>query len=402
MLYEFTCVVSKQGRSTSVSGSLLARSVQLPSVSVDGLPSGLAANPDSRIVLSGASKSPVPGTLSTQWVQTAGPPVSLSDPNVRILISEILSSQTCAQPAEIGQSLLSSQTVSRRKYATAASSCTDSPPILAPLLAQVVATSLASSSLVFRPNALQPGTTYSFALVARDASGNSSARVTINTSPKPHGVLGRGAIGVIQASAPSGVAFATKFSLSAGQWADEDGPLEYQYEYTVDSPDGGEEGSAPVILSRFSPTAVLEDVTLPPGLSATGNTVNISLCVHRNAGPAHCTLLPASGLPPNYNANLVAYHSRRLCVLLCCVSGFAGSCATATAPSPARPKLACALRRRSWRMPSLRQPLCRASPAARPRCALPLPRFVSSRLCSLLSFSRLLHNNTGTAFHTGP
>lgn len=139
----------------------------------------------------------------------------------------------------------------------------------------MAATLVTSASFVFRPGALQPGESYAFDLVARDAGGTASARLSITTSALPRGTAGRGSVGTLRASAASGVAFTTAFSLFSSGWLDEDGPLQFQYEYTVDG-----SGRPPVVLSRFSPAPVLSDITLPAGLDSAGNLVTLRLCVH--------------------------------------------------------------------------------------------------------------------------
>lgn len=76
--------MSKGGRSSSASGYLEVRSsASLPVVSVDGL-ADEKVNPDARLLLSGTVRSLFPDSLRTTWLQTAGPPINLTDPTVRI------------------------------------------------------------------------------------------------------------------------------------------------------------------------------------------------------------------------------------------------------------------------------------------------------------------------------
>lgn len=161
---------------------------------------------------------------------------------------------------------------------------------------QVAATPVTSTSFVFKPNALEPGATYRFALYASDPGGTSFAEVEVPVSTAPHGLGGPGTLGALSAAATGGpgngtqaspgVAFATVFRLAAAGWAEQDdGPLLYQFQYVVlgqqQAADGGGGGGggapAPVVLAKFQPGKTLSGVTLPAGLDAAGNIVQLQL-----------------------------------------------------------------------------------------------------------------------------
>lgn len=82
ILHNITCTVTKDARSASATGYLVAQSKPLPVVSVDGL-SGAKVNPAARLVLQGSVRSVSPEALSVAWRQIAGPSIDLTSPAVR-------------------------------------------------------------------------------------------------------------------------------------------------------------------------------------------------------------------------------------------------------------------------------------------------------------------------------
>lgn len=155
------------------------------------------------------------------------------------------------------------------------------------------------SSLVILPGALLPGRSYVFTLNATDPVGSNSADVPVTTARAPRGLRGA-AVGSVSAvvsggvgSTTRGIAFITVFSLSASNWADEDGPLLYQFQYIMNPVDSsgmppaapqagtGEPGAIPplaVILSPFSRLDSLSGVTFPAGLEARERNITVQLC----------------------------------------------------------------------------------------------------------------------------
>lgn len=232
--YQITCTVSKGSRQATASGFLVARALPLPLVAVDGLGGQPApkVSPTGRVVLRGNVTSSAPVSLRVRWVQAAGPPVNLSD------------------------------TVA------------------------VAATPLSAPVFAFRPNALLPRSKYVFNLTAEDIGGVAYAEVPLTTSGAPRGVggaeVGRMDVSAAGPSAPvpsptaaaSGVAFSTLFTFSAADWSeDEDGPLLYQFQYTIE----GAGARAPtVILSSFKPVPAVTTM-LPPGIGQAGSIVTVEM-----------------------------------------------------------------------------------------------------------------------------
>lgn len=248
--YDITCRVSKGDRSSSSTGYLVVRSSPaLPVVSVDGLAED-KVNPNSTLVLRGSVVSLFPDTLRTEWVQTAGPqpPLDLADPNV------------ASTPRE-------------------------------------------STSLVLRPGVLAPGEAYAFAMRARDSGGAAQAEVPVPVARVPYGNRGAAPSGTpigslvarLDAGAGSpttaalgGVAFVTVFSLSAEGWVDEDGPLQFQFQYVLNGQ------TATAVLAPFQPSPLLQGVVLPAGFDFRENNVTLQLLVQNRygaiGGPAETTL----------------------------------------------------------------------------------------------------------------
>lgn len=240
--YEITCTVSKTGRSTtSATGYIIARSVpKLPTIKLDGLPSGGRVSPSDKVTLSATVTSVAPDQLSLLWTQKAGPGLNLSSPDV-------------------------------------------------------VATPLTTASLVLLPGALPPGSSFVFLLTATDPVGSVSAEVSLTSARAPRGLRGAaaGSIAAVVAggvgNTAEGVAFATVFTLSASNWADEDGPLLYQFQYVVKPPTDasalGADAAAlgavpalPVTLAPFQPLDTLAGVTFPAGHESAYRTIVVQLC----------------------------------------------------------------------------------------------------------------------------
>jgi hypothetical protein len=104
--------------------------------------------------------------------------------------------------------------------------------------ASKVGTPLDTPTLGLLPGALQPGVTYTFMLSARDANGAAEASADVSVMAVPTG-------GALAASALTGTALETRFTLTTAGWtdgnADSDGngvgdgyPLQYAFSYSVD------------------------------------------------------------------------------------------------------------------------------------------------------------------------
>lgn len=238
--HNITCTVRKGTRSASASGFVEARSAALPTVSAAisadvsvGGPLG-KVNPSARTLLRGQAQSAYPlERLSVQWVQTGGPSVNLTDTSVAVAANDTSGANGTA-PAAL---------------------------------------------LLLKPGALLPGIAYEFTLRATDPGGTASAAVPVVTAGAPRGddgtplgSLSAAAAGVAQGSGGAGTAFVTAFTLRATHWLDEDGPLLYQFQYSVT---GSE--SPPVVLAAFSPRATVT-APLPPGLDTHGGAVVLELC----------------------------------------------------------------------------------------------------------------------------
>lgn len=128
----------------------------------------------------------------------------------------------------------------------------------------------------------------------------------------PRGARGEpGSVGAIIAkvaggigTARDGVAFATVFALSAADWAEEDLPLSYQYQYLLDG------DTVPTVLSQFQPSPSLPGITLPAGFDTRENNVTIQLCV---ASPKTPPALRGVALPQGTRAvhlRFFAQHAR--------------------------------------------------------------------------------------------
>jgi hypothetical protein len=145
-----------------------------------------------------------PATLKLAWAQAFGPPLNLSDPGVP-------------------------------------------------------STPLDTPALGLRAGALQPGSLYRFALTAVDAGGASTAQVSFTTMTLPSG-------GVLTASASSGVALSTSFTLSTANWTTDganNSSLAFMFQYTIVGDTGVE--SDPVLLADFGGAATVSGVRLPAG-----------------------------------------------------------------------------------------------------------------------------------------
>lgn len=213
--YNITCTVSKGARSASASGYVIARNVVVPAVSVEPLTD--KANPAARIVLSGNVASASPGSLRVFWEQAFGPTlVDLSNTNTTRFSPD-------------------------------------------------------GTQMVLQPNALQPAGLYGFRLVATDAGGRGFAEALVEAASVPRGVNGS-AVGSISAFVSgagntSGTAYVTSFQLLTSRWLDVDGPLLFQFSYSVP---GSTEPS--VVLTRFRPARMV-DALLPPGLASQQNRI---------------------------------------------------------------------------------------------------------------------------------
>lgn len=240
--YEIACTATKGDRTTSAAGFLLVRSVAaLPTIRLDGLPAGSRLSPTAQLTLGATVDSVAPDQLQLLWTQKSGPPVDLSNP-------------------------------------------------------AVAATPVTSPSLVILPGALQPGKSYVFLLNATDPVGTALAEVAVAVATAPHGVRGA-ALGSVSAvvaggvggSSAEGVAFATVFTLSASGWADEDGPLLYQFQYIMNAPGSaaaaadapGAVPALPVVLAPFQPLDTLSGVTFPAGHEAAERSITVQLCAAR-------------------------------------------------------------------------------------------------------------------------
>lgn len=154
-------------------------------------------------------------------------------------------------------------------------------------LLQVGRTPQTSLSFVIRAGALIPGERYVFALSATDAGGTAVAEVPADVARAPRRRGGApGSIGSIVARVASGggtkgegIAFATTFALSAADWAEEDLPLSYQFQYLLRS------DAPPVVLAQFQPSLSLSGVTLPAGFDDRANNVTLQLCVPPASAP---------------------------------------------------------------------------------------------------------------------
>eukprot|EP00466_Bigelowiella_natans_P005370 jgi/Bigna1/75687/fgenesh1_pg.36_\ len=90
---------------------------------------------------------------------------------------------------------------------------------------QTLRTGINSPSLVFRPNALLPGTSYVFSATTTALAGGSSSVATIafTTNSAPTG-------GACSSDRSSGDALETQFTFSCSGWADTDVPIRYAFE----------------------------------------------------------------------------------------------------------------------------------------------------------------------------
>jgi hypothetical protein len=195
--------------------------VAAPSVSAITLSSGASpaavdaaaaaaavVNPGLALVLFANVSSTQPITLTLAWAQAFGPTLNLSDPGV-------------------------------------ASTPLDTP------------------ALGLHAGVLQPGSVYRFELTALDAGGSSSAQVSFTTMMLPTG-------GVLAASASSGVALSTTFTLYTAKWTDgsnggggNSSSLAYLFQYTVVGDTGVQ--SDPVLLADFDSATAVSGVRLPAG-----------------------------------------------------------------------------------------------------------------------------------------
>lgn len=244
--------MTKGDRSTTAAGFLIVRSPpSLPIIRLDGLPSGYRVSPSDRLVLGASVQSVAPDLLALRWTQTAGPPVDLTDP-------------------------------------------------------LVAATAVSSPSLVvLLPGALRQGASYVFTLNATDPAGTATAELPVSVARAPRGLRGA-PVGSVAAAVQggvgttaNGVAFVTVFSLSAAGWADEDGPLLYQFQYTMSSSSSSTGAGAaaadaapplPVILAPFQRADSLSGVSFPAGLESAERVITVQLCAitpgnHRNPAP---------------------------------------------------------------------------------------------------------------------
>lgn len=164
---------------------------------------------------------------------------------------------------------------------------------------------MTSPSFVLLPGALLPGRSYVFTLNATDPVGTTSADVPLSVARAPRGLRGA-PLGTVSAfvsggvgSTTDGLAFVTVFTISASSWADEDGPLLYQFQYVMNP---GGDAAAPaanasalglpaaavaaaatpplaVILSPFSTADTLSGITFPAGLEVREQNISVQLCV---------------------------------------------------------------------------------------------------------------------------
>lgn len=193
-----------------------------PIVRISGLLAA-KANPSAKLSLFASVSSLSPGNLTTQWSVVGGPQLNLADPRVAL-------------------------------------------------------TPLTSQSFVLAPGALAPGATYVFQLSAADSYGRGSASVTVPVSRAPRGAAGDGTLGALSVTPASGAALSTAFQFAASGWADEDGPLSYQYAYLLPG------ATRPVALSGFRTDYQSAAFQLPAADPVLPATVVVQLLVQNAYG----------------------------------------------------------------------------------------------------------------------
>ncbi|DAZ95472.1 TPA: hypothetical protein N0F65_002157 [Lagenidium giganteum] len=165
-MYKFSAIVSKDSRTSSTSVKYLFKSGSIPQVSIAPLSSS-RVNVNDRVMLQASVVSSVP-LQKTLW------------------------------------SLVGSN---------------------AGLEASLFAVPASRTTMVLAQNAMIPGATYQFQLVAVDVNGqNSTASIIVTANSPPTS-------GELVVSPTSGIALADKFVLSSLNWVDEDLPLKYVYKF---------------------------------------------------------------------------------------------------------------------------------------------------------------------------
>lgn len=96
----------------------------------------------------------------------------------------------------------------------------------------------------------------------------------------PGNLLVRFAATGLSAAGERAVAFTTALQLSADGWSDTDGPLLYQFQYTLPpvTPEEAASPPPPVVLAAFQPSPSAR-ATLPAGPPEQGGLVIVQLCV---------------------------------------------------------------------------------------------------------------------------
>ena len=121
-----------------------------------------------------------------------------------------------------------------------------------------VGTPVNTSVLGLLPGALSPGASFIFRLSVRDAFGNASSSVLVNTMSVP-------ANGVALSSSANGTELQTPFVFSTANWTDAYLPLQFSFSYAVLNISVDGVSSASTLLADFSNETTVSGVLLPAG-----------------------------------------------------------------------------------------------------------------------------------------
>eukprot|EP00854_Cymbomonas_tetramitiformis_P004280 gene4280-5267_t len=126
----------------------------------------------------------------------------------------------------------------------------------------------AGADLVLLPNSLTPGAVYHFILNASltmDPSAWGSSALTVTVNKKPQG-------GSLTVTPLEGLSLDTAFTMSTGDWEDEDVPLDYYFAYSVYG-----SNSSNIVLSSLGPASTLSAMMPEEGLEEEDWRVDLSV-----------------------------------------------------------------------------------------------------------------------------